>query len=746
MGSDRHPEPNAPLHGERFLDPRRLARSLYWRGWGVTELVDELNKLHGLGLKTNTVQSWKTRDAWDDAPMIERAEDCTVARYCMLVCKETKTGSDYKEIDLLGRQVERMARVRRSLQPGGHSGDINPKIANRNAGEKKQARKNHLTADQVAEIKAAFESGLFDYQLAWRAPLAGVDVAAGNVVPLRQDLVTSSANVTRFILKSRQIGATFYFAREAFIRLLETGNNQIFISASRAQANIFRQYIVDFVMAVTGVKLEGDPITMDLVWDDGPGITGPNDESPKLYFLGTNYRTAQGYHGDVYVDECFWVHGFDRIDDVASAMATQARYRITYFSTPSTVAHDAHRTWNGEKFNEGREKSERGNFKFSDDELRAGVLGADDIWRQRVTILDAIAGGCDLINLDRQRKRYAPDVFDQLYMCQFIDDSQSMFPFNLMRRAMCDSWDEWAKDFQPYAMRPFGERPVWVGVDPAESAAGDAAAVVVIAPPEVPGGKFRVLEKYRHTGYDFQRLAAFVLALRDRYNVEHIAIDTTGMGSATWKLVVAEFPMARRIDYNIAVKTEMVLKAKNVFSAGRIQFDNGAIDIAHSFMAIRAELTGSQKQITYTASRAGDTGHADLAWAIMHVLHNEPLDPEQAGVRKSRMRIYGNGPAKNDRRDSGDTRAERRDRRDVVTRHRDGAGTQSRLPLRRARGSARSPRVPQSYGGTMERQVVRAAYIARRARKDAPYVAASFERDQIQGQPADALLRALAVA
>lgn len=750
--TDARPSVPTLVDGEMLLDPRRLARSLYFRGWGITELTRELNELHALDLNERTVQSWKTRGKWDDSPIVERCESAVEVRYCQLVAKEKKTGHDFKEIDLLGRQIERMARVRRFQEKDGHEGHLNPKIANRNAGEKKQARKNHLTRDQVAEVKAAFESGLFAYQLAWRAPLAGVDIAVGNVVPLRQDLATSSANVTRFILKSRQIGATFYFAREAFIRLLETGNNQIFISASRAQANIFRQYIIDFVNAVTGVKLEGDPITMDLVWDDG-GITGPNDESPKLYFLGTNYRTAQGYHGDVYVDECFWVHGFERIDDVASAMATQARYRITYFSTPSTAAHEAHRTWNGEKYNGGREKADRGDFKFTDEQLRAGVLGADDIWRQRVTILDAIAGGCDLINLDRQRKRYAPDVFDQLYMCQFIDDSQSMFPFNLMRRAMCDSWDEWKKDFEPYAMRPFGERGVWVGVDPAESAAGDAAAVVVIAPPETPGGTFRVLEKYRHSGYDFQKLAAFVLGLRDRYNVEHIAIDTTGMGAATWKLVVAEFPTARRIDYNVAVKTEMVLKAKNVFSAGRIKFDNGAIDIAQSFMAIRAELTGSQKQITYTASRAGDTGHADLAWAVMHVLHNEPLDPEQTGVRKSRMRIYGNAPGANDRRESREPRGElrggrfgrRRDRRDVVGRQ-IGAGAHPRIPLRRAGGGARPSRIPQSDGVALERQMVRAAGFADRARQDAAHVAASFQRDQVQGQSAYPLLRTVAVA
>lgn len=653
------------------FDARRKAKLFYWQGYDCEQIAELLS------LKANTIRSWKSRDKWEETAPLDRVDQALEARLQLLIWKEHHTGADLKSMDALGRLLERQARVRRHNAPDGHEGDLNPRIAARNAGERKKARKNFLTSDHIGELKAAFEQGLFAYQLAWRGP--------------KDDLMSSTAMSTRFILKSRQIGATYYFAREAFIRMLETGNNQIFISASRAQANNFRQYIVDFVMSVTGVKLEGDPIVLDL-----EGVTGPNGESPKLYFLGTNYRTAQSYHGDVYVDEAFWIYGFDQIDDVASAMASQKRYRITYFSTPSTIAHQAYRTWSGEKYNDGRDKAERVKFEFSDDDLRRGILGPDGIWRQRVSIMDAEAGGCDLFDIERLRKRYAPDIFDNLFMCNFVDDSSSMFPFALMRRAMVDSWDAWSKDYDPYAIRPFGDREVHIGVDPAESAAGDEAAVVVLAPPDKPGGVFRVLEKHRLKGCDFEKLAAFVLAFRERYNVGYIAIDSTGMGAATWKIVRNSFPTARRIDYNVAVKTEMVLKAKNVFSARRIQFDSGALDIAQSFMSIRAELTGSQKQITYVASRAGDTGHADLAWAIMHVLHNEPLDPVNTGNRKSRLRIgRGNGPdAPDGAQRRRDPRGHHRDRRHPIDRRqRPGRPAPTRLPLRRARGRARSPRL-----------------------------------------------------
>ncbi len=30
--------------------------------------------------------------------------------------------------------------------------------------------------------------------------------------------------------------------------------------------------------------------------------------------------------------------------------------------------------------------------------------------------------------------------------------------------------------------------------------------------------------------------------------------------------------------------------------------------------------------MTYVAGRTEATGHADLAWALMHAIHNEPLE------------------------------------------------------------------------------------------------------------------------
>jgi len=587
------------------------ARSLYWRGWAISQIADEL------GLPYATVSSWKVRHKWDQASAIERAEEGTLERYLMLIAKEQKTGSDYKEIDLLGRQFERMARQRKYLGEGGNEADLNPDRAKgaRATNKKKDKTKNLITPEMAAQLRADLETGLFGHQSVW---------------------LTSTSLRTRMILKSRQIGATWYFARERLLVALETGKNQIFISASRAQANIFRNYIVQWVQKVCGIELKGDP----MVIQRGADEDGTPIEAVTLYFLGTNYRTAQGYTGDVIIDECFWIYGFEELFKVASAIATHKQFTRTLFSTPSTLAHEAHPMWTGERVNKRRAKRDRIKIDISHDHLKAGALGADNVWRQIVTVFDAIEGGFDLVDVEELQLEYAADEFDNLFRCIFLDDSQSMFPFALMRRCMVDSWDAWSRDFEPYALRPFGDGEVWIGYDPnaSESATADEAALVAVAPPLKPGGKFRILEKQRIKGKDFEGQAAAIKDMAQKYRVTRIGIDTTGAGKAVHQLVSKWFPLAEAYHYSVHLKAQMVLKAKNVISAGRLEFDAGWMDVLQAFMAIKPEFTS--KGVTYTADRAGGIGHADVAWAVMHAIYFEPLDSTQSPGGSSTMEIF----------------------------------------------------------------------------------------------------------
>ena len=551
------------------------------------------------------MHSWKQRDGWDDALPSQRVEGALEARLVQLISKEAKEGRDFKEIDLLGRQIERLARVHRYQQTG-READLNPNINARNEAPRRKQRRNALDDEQIEQLREAFLETSFDYQLKW--------YEAGQKHRIRN------------ILKSRQIGATYFFAREAIVDAFENGRNKIFLSASKAQAHIFKNYIVQFVKQVCDVELKGDPLVLD--------------NGAELHFLGTNSKTAQGYHGDVYLDEYFWIGRFAEFRKVTSGMAMHKKWRQTYFSTPSSIGHEAYPFWNGAMFNKRRAKKDRVEFDVSHQALSSGQVCPDGQWRQIVTVEDAIAGGCDLFDLDQLRLEYSEDEFANLLMCQFVDDSQSAFPLAMVTPCMVDSWEVW-DDYRPFAPRPVGDRGVWVGYDPTGTGEdGDGAGLVVVLPSRSADEPHRVLERHRLKGQDYEAQAAFIRSFETRYQIDHIGIDISGLGEAVAEHVEKWFPTVARYQYTVDVKNRMVMQAQQIMRKGRLQFDAGWSDLAQSFMAIKRELTASGRQFTYKSGRNKQTGHADLAWAAMHALHHEPIDGPAEEAGRSMMEMF----------------------------------------------------------------------------------------------------------
>jgi hypothetical protein len=364
------------------------------------------------------------------------------------------------------------------------------------------------------------------------------------------------------------------------------------------------------------------------------------EAAAELHFLGTNFRTAQGRSGNFYFDEFFWVHGFEELNKVASGMATHKRWRKTYFSTPSTVAHPAHPYWTGERRNRRRKKEDRIEIDVGHAALKDGRLCEDKVWRQIVTVQDAISSGFDLVDLDELRDEYAEDEFANLFGCVFVDDSLSAFKFNDLVKLGCDSLVEW-EDFDPEAARPYGSRAVWAGYDPQNSETGDNAALVIAAPPAFPGGPFRILERHQLRGLDFEQQAEFIKGMLSRYNCTYLGIDATGVGAGVYQLLAkpeSGIKGVTKIEYSLEVKAGMVMKAQNVVRRGRLAFDSGMLDIVSSFISIKKTATTSGRNITFKAGRGGEDGHADVAWATMHILMNEPLDGKEKP--KGSMEIF----------------------------------------------------------------------------------------------------------
>ncbi|MGN9586550.1 terminase large subunit domain-containing protein, partial [Serratia marcescens] len=462
---------------------------------------------------------------------------------------------------------------------------------------KKKVRKkqNFFSESQIAQLRQSILGSLHWHQRGW---------------------YDNNHHRNRAILKSRQVGATWYFAREALLRALSDDvketyqRNQIFLSASRRQAYQFRNFIRSAAAEVDVELKGGDMIQLF--------------NGAELHFLGTSAATAQSYTGNLYFDEFFWVGQFANLKKVAGAMATLKGLTRTYFSTPSAESHEAYPFWTGEAFNKGRASNSRVEFDTSWKTLNSGLMCPDKVWRQIVTLQDAIDHGWDFTDLDEIHDENSPEEYNQLYGCQFIRDGEAAFDYNMLLTCAADSYDDWL-DWKPYAMRPLADRPVWIGYDPnGASGKGDSGGISVNAVPLVAGGKFRTIETQRIRGMEFEAQANLIIGMLDRYNVQHIGIDGQGIGEAVWQLVKKRFPAAVCYQFNPASKRMLVLKMLQLVRGGRWEFDRGERDLLTAFSAVRKVVTPGGV-ITYDTDRSRGVSHGDLAWATMLAIINEPL-------------------------------------------------------------------------------------------------------------------------
>lgn len=107
------------------LNPRQHGRILFAMGMTVSEISKQLEENRA------TVESWKQRDSWEKADLFDDVMLGLKVRYMTLTFMENKSNANYKEMDFIGSQFERWARIER-YRAGGTQTDLNPKLENRN--------------------------------------------------------------------------------------------------------------------------------------------------------------------------------------------------------------------------------------------------------------------------------------------------------------------------------------------------------------------------------------------------------------------------------------------------------------------------------------------------------------------------------------------------------------------------------------------------------------------------------------
>lgn len=583
---------------------KQAARGMYLRRYTVPEIAKTLS------VPPRTVYYWATAGEWDNLLTHESAEEAINRRLTLLAERDGKTPGEIKEFDTLIGSLERLQTLRlkaaqAARQPSeepfrgevlfNDRGEVEKTTRGKSGGKAKKIKNDvsMLTPELFAE---KFHTRYFGYQHAFRASLE---------------------HRNRMFLKARQIGATWYFAQEAFEKAVLLGRNQIFLSATKAQSLVFRNYIMQLCAEAFDIELSGNPIILHTI----------GGKKVEMHFLSTSTRSAQSYHGDVYVDECFWIPKFKDLWKVASGMAAHKIFQRTLFSTPSAITHGAYPKWSGDEYQARYKKPQPW---VTREQLRGGILCPDRMFRQIITLDDAEAGGCDLFDREELIWEYTPEEFKQLFGCEFMDDTQAVFRLQLLENCMADKAD-WT-DVDTSKPRPVGNRGVWCGYDP--SRCRDDASFVVLLPPLRESEKIRVIERHKWVNKSYIWQAERIKEITQKYRIDHMGIDVTGPGIGVFEQVRVFCPIATPINYSVQSKAQLVLKAQEVMEQNRLEWDAAETDIAHAFMTIKQTPTPGGG-ITYSANRTDTTGHADVAWSITHALSYEPLARQFSGNKSN---------------------------------------------------------------------------------------------------------------
>lgn len=593
---------------EEIEQKRLKAEEMFYSNHSVNNISNEL------GVTIQSVYRWIEKFNWVKLKSPEHILTSTSRRYNALIDKEDKNNGDYREMEVLASIVIKFETALLGNKNKKHTIEISKN--GREAKNKTQKQKKNDLTDITQEDWDRVFADLYHHQL--------VPIAAG------QDPETYR---NRQILKSRQVGGTYGFAAEAGYTAWKKGHNQIFVSQTRAQAEMFRTYLDLIFSNYFDVRISGSPSR--LIKDGEPWC--------ELFYLSPN-SNAVSRAGDVYFDEYFYTKDFIKMESAAAAMATQTQYKKTYFSNPSTTTHSAYEKWSGEWFNKNRPESEQVKIDIDDmDALSKGRKDPDGFWRFAYTAEKCIEWGIidketgePRLNLEQLRMEVDPAIFPTLYECKFIDETDAN-AFKLKEILACavdpDSWENYNKDL----FRPYGHLACTSGYDPGGIA--DAAAFVVLSRPKDKADKFRLFinETWKDKDPSTPNQVATIKDYLDKFDVEYMGFDATGPGLFVIDYIEEIFPNVTRISYSPEEKGRLVQKGKSVIKARRFEYDAADKDLALSFMTIQQFMTDSG-QISYRSPRTSKTSHGDSAWAILQAFQCEPMNIERQN--KTRIRTF----------------------------------------------------------------------------------------------------------
>jgi phage FluMu gp28-like protein len=349
------------------------------------------------------------------------------------------------------------------------------------------------------------------------------------------------------------------FGLDAVLTALETGDNSILLSASQDQADLLIDKALEHAQ-----RLE-----IDVIAANKSEIILPN--GAKLIARPANFRTVQGFDGNVWFDEFAWVYNNKRLFEVAAPIAARGDRRITIGSTPFEM---------GDQFYE----------------IMDGMSGRFQLFsRHVVSVDDAVNAGCP-VNIAELLDLYDPVMFDCFFRCRYFESGNSLIDYDVILKA------------QGQCLNALTEGELNGGMDIGRTR--DVTEFIFVE--QLEKVYVRRMETLKKTPFDEQKRAArgFLKA----WTFKSFNIDQTGIGMNIAEDLHREFPrIVRPITFTAENKERMALNIKELFDTEKIMipFDHNLIAQIH---AIKRSVSG--KGFKYDAKRSEEIGHADKFWAL----------------------------------------------------------------------------------------------------------------------------------
>ena len=503
----------------KYTDAQKEAAYLeFLAGDSTTEIAAKI------GCHARTVRHWIKSGGWmGELRQRRETTDGLEGQILRLSRKKSLTNAQAQRLAILTKSLERLKKLAPKPKP-------RPTVA------------NAVAQDALSKVLDA-EYGLYDYQ--------------------REFL--ESEDRFRIVLKARQIGFSYVVGLAVLLGAM-AGRPQIVVSASERQAQIILGYVRHHAERL-GVLLEEDKANKLVIM--GADIVA----------VSTNFRTAQGWPGDVWLDEFAWVRNQKMLWAAVIPSITAIGGRVTVFSTPFLP---------GSLFWEiaTNHQNKHGHWK-----------------RWTITIEDAIAQGMPLPGgLEELRMLFDSESWAMFYECKWAENGSALLSWELLHALT-------TTDIIP---SKFGR--LRAGVDVGRI--NDRTAVAIIGQEferEKWKDRFALLYHELHKGLPFSAQKAEIHAVDGRYDIESWKIDKTGLGMQLAEECTASAPERfEGVWFSAQRKARLALNMLKLCEEKRLLLPNDP-DVLAQLHSIEKVISGTS--IKYDAER-DESGHGDLFWAI----------------------------------------------------------------------------------------------------------------------------------